>query len=44
MIFIETKREIVCRDRPFCNIPDTDYEYDVYECSNCKFIYKKYKY
>tara|TARA_Y100000389_G_scaffold13821_1_gene12271 strand:+ start:6820 stop:7431 length:612 start_codon:yes stop_codon:yes gene_type:complete len=43
MIFIETKREIVCRDRPFCYTPDTDYEYDVYECSNCKLIYNKYK-
>lgn len=41
MIFIETKREIICRDRPFCNTTDTDYEYDVYECSNCKFIYKE---
>ena len=43
MIFIETKRIIVCRDRPFCYTADTDYEYDVYECSNCKFIYNKEK-
>jgi hypothetical protein len=43
MIFIETKRKIVCRDRPFCYTADTDFEFDVYECSNCKFIYNKYK-
>ena len=43
MIFIETKREIVCRDRPFCYTADTDYEYDVYKCSNCKYIHYKYK-
>jgi len=43
MIFIETKREIVCRDRPFCYTADTDYEYDVYSCNNCKFLYNKYK-
>lgn len=43
MIFIETKRKIVCRDRPFYYTADTDYEYDVYKCNNCKFLYNKYK-
>jgi len=43
MIFIETKREFVFRDRPFCYTEDTDYEYDVYECRNCNFTHFKYK-
>ncbi len=44
MIFIETKRDIVCRDRPFgIYTADTDYEYDVYKCSNCEYTHYKYK-
>jgi hypothetical protein len=43
IIFIETKRDIVFRDRPFCYTADTDYEYDVYECRNCNFTHFKYK-
>ena len=39
MVFIETKREIIIRDRPFCFTPDTDYKYNVYKCSNCNFTY-----
>lgn len=44
MIFIETKRDIVCRDRPFAiYTADTDYEYDVYKCNNCVYTHYKYK-
>lgn len=44
LIFIETKREILIRDRPFVPYTaDTDYEYDVYKCSNCNFTHYKYK-
>jgi hypothetical protein len=40
MKYIETKRDVVIRDRPFCYTEDTYYEYDVYCCSNCNFINK----
>tara|TARA_Y100000389_G_scaffold172859_1_gene181598 strand:+ start:3708 stop:4043 length:336 start_codon:yes stop_codon:yes gene_type:complete len=43
MIFIETKRDIVCRDRPLVlYTEDTDYEYDVYKCNNCQYTHNKY--
>ena len=44
MIFIETKREVVFRDRPFViYTEDTSNEYDVYKCRNCNFTHFKYK-